>query len=84
MGPHVSAIGDISPVIRGCGAFTIAMKVHEYQARGPKTITGESWTGVLSVRGSAMTQTRGGEIKCRAREIHVINNAALREILFLR
>jgi hypothetical protein len=41
-------------------------KVHEYQARGPKTITGESWTGALSVRGRAMAQTRGGDKKCRA------------------
>jgi hypothetical protein len=37
MGPHVSAIGDVSPVIRGCQAFTIARKCtstgHEVQKR---------------------------------------------------
>jgi hypothetical protein len=44
------------------------------QARGPKTITGESCTGVLSVRGSAMTQTRGGDKSAAPkRAIHVIN-----------
>jgi hypothetical protein len=36
-GSHVSGIGDISPVIRGCGAFTIARKCtdtrHEVQKR---------------------------------------------------
>jgi len=55
------------PSIHNC------QKVHEYRHEVPKTITGESWTGVLSVRGRAMTQTRGGDKKCRARAIHVIN-----------